>query len=565
MLVSLAAHSMATTATHFSVKARDDKARCGILSTRNGVVETPAVLLYTRRGGPLNLTSPDMLAAVTPPVQGVQLSAMQFLENPDASILREYGRGAHGFLCLEGFPVLASNRDPTMYEYAMRPSTDKEVHVSIHSGGHMVSPERYMETMAALKPDLFVSLCDEVPADATSKRVATSIMRTAAWLDACLQLHYTYQHQNRQATGGGQEVDPQPCGGSSNKGNGACGRSSADGKGSADNGSSSAGEGPLAGSLLLAALAGGGLAMERARAAAAVADKEGVGGYALCGLGAGEAPEQRPALIAASLGALSPIALERRPVFASGLSASPEDILAAVAEGVDLMDCAFVAQVTAGGYALTFPLRPHQGWRPPAAPDEELIAEADRAPVREPQPQLDRAAPPSSSLFGLSAAPGLGPDTSIGADDTKINLWSTSYRLDKGPLLPGCGCFACRRHSRAYVHHLLNTHEMLGDVLLEAHNTGHINAFLQAIREAITEGRFEEYRQWFRSLRSAPLVPAPRRVVAKRRASAEPSEPIESEPGTVEVTMTGAMEVEAHVARGGSGSREQRRSKWVSV
>ncbi|GIL71247.1 hypothetical protein Vretifemale_1850 [Volvox reticuliferus] len=442
----------------------------------------------------------------------------------------------------------------------MRPSTDKEVHVSIHSGGHMVSPERYMATVAALKPDLFVSLCDEVPADAKAKRVATSIKRTAAWLDACLQLHSTYQNRSgqvptgeqEQSTEGGREVDPQRGGDSCNAGSAACGSSNADGSGSANNGSSSAGQGPLAGSLLLAALTGGGLVMERARAAAAVAvaDKEGVGGYALCGLGAGEAPEQRPALIAASLGALSPVSLERRPVFVSGLSASLEDMLTAVAEGVDLMDCAFVAQVTAGGYALTFPLRPPKGWRPPAS------AAA---------PQQEQEAPPSSSLLGLAVAPGRGPDVSIGADDTKVNLWSTSYRLDKGPLLPGCSCFACRRHSRAYVHHLLNTHEMLADVLLEAHNTSHINAFLQAIREAITEGRFEEYCLWFRSLRSAPLVAPPRRSAAKRRASGEPSEPIESEPRTVEETISGATEVAGQVERGSSGAREHQQAKWVCV
>lgn len=52
-------------------------------------------------------------------------------------------------------------------------------------------------------------------------------------------------------------------------------------------------------------------------------------------------------------------------------------------------------------------------------------------------------------------------------------------RLDQGPLLPGCRCFACSHHSRAYVHHLLNAHEMLADVLLEAHNTQHMNAFVQ--------------------------------------------------------------------------------------
>lgn len=60
------------------------------------------------------------------------------MENPDAALLREYGQGAHGFLGLRGLPLLAANRDPTFYEYGARPSTDREVYVSIHSGGHMV-------------------------------------------------------------------------------------------------------------------------------------------------------------------------------------------------------------------------------------------------------------------------------------------------------------------------------------------------------------------------------------------------------------------------------------------
>ncbi|GLC56679.1 hypothetical protein PLESTB_001133900 [Pleodorina starrii] len=556
MIAALAAQSMATTATHFSVRARDGKARCGILTTKNGSIETPAVLLYTRRGGPLSLTSPDMLAAVTPPVQGVQLDAMQFLENPDASIIREHGGGAHGFLCLEGFPIVASNRDPTMYEYGTRPSTDKEVHVSIHSGGHMVSPERYMETIAALKPDLFVSLCDEVTADTKPKRVATATKRTTAWLDACLQLHAAYQQRQQQQQQEQQRQADPPAGQGANGAAEAQPSSSGnDGVSGSGSGAAAAETGPLSDSLLLAALSGGGQAAERARAAAAVAEKEGVGGYALCGLGTGEPPERRPALIGASLGALPAACLERRPVFAPGLAVSPEELLAAVAEGVDLLDCALVAQ----------------DWRPEAAVTGAQPAAVDASPATS-QAQAQggaaagatgESAPDAAPALAPAPAPGLGPDVSIGADDTKINLWSTSYRLDKGPLLPGCGCFTCRRHSRAYVHHLLNTHEMLADVLLEAHNTSHVMAFCQAIREAISEGRFELYQQWFSSLRAAPLVPAPRHVTSKRRASGPP----EAKEAAVAAGASGEAGAEeaAGAAEGPEAAGEPRRSKWVRV
>ena len=61
------------------------------------------------------------------------------MENPDPSVLQAYGRGAHAFLALgESLPLLASNRDPTMYEYGARPGSNREVHVCIHSGGCLV-------------------------------------------------------------------------------------------------------------------------------------------------------------------------------------------------------------------------------------------------------------------------------------------------------------------------------------------------------------------------------------------------------------------------------------------
>jgi tRNA-guanine family transglycosylase len=51
---------------------------------------------------------------------------------------------------------------------------------------HKVSPEQYVETVAALRPDMLTALADEVDAAATRKRASASVSRTAKWLDACL-------------------------------------------------------------------------------------------------------------------------------------------------------------------------------------------------------------------------------------------------------------------------------------------------------------------------------------------------------------------------------------------
>ena len=114
------------------------------------------------------------------------------------------------------------------------------------------------------------------------------------------------------------------------------------------------------------------------------------------------------------------------------------------------------------------------------------------------------------------------------SDALKLQLRDKRFARDAAPLVPGCACFACAGapadafagfasgrpagneasarpaaphggHSRAYVHHLLNAHEMLGDVLLSVHNTAHYAAFLAAARAAVAAGpaAFAAYRRWF--------------------------------------------------------------------
>ncbi len=72
-----------------------------------------------------------------------------------------------------------------------------------------------------------------------------------------------------------------------------------------------------------------------------------------------------------------------------------------------------------------------------------------------------------------------------------------SCRQDSRPLVPGCSCFACTNHSRAYIHHLLHTHELLAGVLLELHNSHWWLQFFGVIQGAIRAGRLQQYADWF--------------------------------------------------------------------
>lgn len=57
--------------------------------------------------------------------------------------------------------------------------------------------------------------------------------------------------------------------------------------------------------------------------------------------------------------------------------------------------------------------------------------------------------------------------------------------------MEGCGCYCCRNHQRAYVHHLLMTNELLAGVLLMLHNTAHYHAFFSALREALAGDKLD--------------------------------------------------------------------------
>ncbi len=79
----------------------------------------------------------------------------------------------------------------------------------------------------------------------------------------------------------------------------------------------------------------------------------------------------------------------------------------------------------------------------------------------------------------------------------KYQITSSIYREDFGPLDEGCECPTCRDYTRAYVHHLFRTKEMLGLVLASQHNIYFLNTLTKNIRKSILDGNFEQYRDSF--------------------------------------------------------------------
>lgn len=75
-----------------------------------------------------------------------------------------------------------------------------------------------------------------------------------------------------------------------------------------------------------------------------------------------------------------------------------------------------------------------------------------------------------------------------------LRLRNAQHKRDSGPIESGCGCYACRHFSRAYLHHLFLAEEMLGPTLLSLHNVAFYCRLMAEIRRAIQEGRLAEYR-----------------------------------------------------------------------
>ncbi|MEI7719994.1 MAG: tRNA guanosine(34) transglycosylase Tgt [bacterium] len=86
----------------------------------------------------------------------------------------------------------------------------------------------------------------------------------------------------------------------------------------------------------------------------------------------------------------------------------------------------------------------------------------------------------------------------------KLNIENAQYKDDLGPLDPECACPVCAQNgetgfqfTRAYIHHLFRTKEMLAPMLASQHNIFFLANLVSQIRESILQGNFEQFRDEF--------------------------------------------------------------------
>jgi len=170
--------------------------------------------------------------------------------------------------------------------------------------------------------------------------------------------------------------------------------------------------------------------------------KRPVAGFILGSFDVGESLEERQTIIKVILENLPPE--KPRAIIGPG---SPEEVLNLVEQGVDLFCNIYPHLMTEQCYALIFPYE----------------QQAEATPY-------------------------------------KLNMRDSSFLVDPSALLKTCPCFTCANHTRAYIHHLVNVHEILGEVLLEIHNIHHYLEFFRVIREQIKQGSFVEYKKWFTNI-----------------------------------------------------------------
>lgn len=88
-----------------------------------------------------------------------------------------------------------------------------------------------------------------------------------------------------------------------------------------------------------------------------------------------------------------------------------------------------------------------------------------------------------------------------------VKIRNAVHRTDTGPLDPECDCYTCQNYSRAYLHHLDRSNEMLGGRLNTIHNLHFYQKVMRDMRDALEADRFDDFVQEFYAKRGLE-VPA---------------------------------------------------------
>ena len=363
----------------FSVTATSGKARRGVISTPRGQIRTPA-FMPVGTAATVKAMMPESVAATGADI--LLGNTYHLMLRPTAERIDRIG-GLHRFMNWSG-PILTDSGGFQVMSLAdLRKLTEEGVTFRSHVDGsrHSLTPERSMEIQRLLGSDIVMCFdeCPALPAD--RKRIAESMRLSMRWAA-----------RSRDAFG------DRP------------------------------------GHALFGIMQGGlerDLRQESAEALRAI----GFDGYAVGGLAVGEGQE-------AMFGCLdyAPDFLpEDKPRYLMGVG-KPDDIVGAVARGIDMMDCVLPSRSGRTGQAFT------------------------RRGV--------------------------------------VNIKNARHQDDPRPLDEDCTCPACRNYSRAYLHHVFRAKEIISSMLLTWHNLHYYQELMQGMRDAIDADDFAGFEARFHAARA---------------------------------------------------------------
>lgn len=355
----------------FRLLATDGAARRGEMTTPHGSVATPAFLPVGTQATVKGLT-PDAVRGIGADI--VLANTYHLTLRPGAERIAALG-GLHTFMRWPRAILTDSGGFQVMSLAQLRKVEDKGVTFRSHLDGATVelSPERAVEIQNLLGSDIAMQLdeCVRLPA-------ANAELRRA------MQLSLAWAERSKRAF-----------------------------------------EGVPAGRALFGIVQGGDDPALRAQSARVLTDI-GFDGYAVGGLAVGEPQEVMLRIVAD----VTPALPADRPRYLMGVG-TPEDLLEAVARGIDMFDC--VLPTRNGRHGLAF------------------------------------------TRFG------------------PVNLKNARHAEDPRPIDAAAACTAARDFSRAYLHHLVRANEMLGAILLTTINLAYYQELMAGMRAAIAAGTFVDF------------------------------------------------------------------------
>jgi queuine tRNA-ribosyltransferase len=355
----------------FRLLATDGAARRGEMTTPHGSVATPAFLPVGTQATVKGL-APDAVRAIGADI--VLANTYHLMLRPGAERIGALG-GLHTFMRWPRAILTDSGGFQVMSLAQLRKVEDKGVTFRSHLDGATVelSPERAVEIQNLLGSDIAMQLdeCVRLPAPSAELRRA-------------MQLSLAWAERSKRAF-----------------------------------------EGVPAGRALFGIVQGGDDPALRAQSARMLTDI-GFDGYAVGGLAVGEPQEVMLRIVAD----VAPALPADRPRYLMGVG-TPEDLLEAVARGIDMFDC--VLPTRNGRHGLAF------------------------------------------TRFG------------------PVNLKNARHAEDPRPIDAAAACAAARDFSRAYLHHLVRANEMLGAILLTTINLAYYQELMAAMRAAIAAGTFADF------------------------------------------------------------------------